>query len=151
MVDCRICGKEFKNTQGLAGHMSFKHGIRSASTGVAPAARLATEQDLKQINYRTEQLEASTNVATEQLEKHTQGLADMQSRLSDVAQQVRLLSSDDGQFDKLLAMINRIEAKLNQTSHKLELLERYVRYEVAGVADDHMRDISLIFATPKRS
>jgi len=60
MVNCHICGKEFKNTQGLAGHMSFKHGIKSASAGAAPAARLATEQDLKQINYRTEQIEAST-------------------------------------------------------------------------------------------
>ena len=29
MVHCEICGRQFKNTQGLRGHKTFFHGIRA--------------------------------------------------------------------------------------------------------------------------
>ena len=33
---CEICGAEFKNTQGLAGHMQFKHSIDAEATAADP-------------------------------------------------------------------------------------------------------------------
>lgn len=39
MVTCDICGKEFKNAQGLRGHMTFVHGKTGSSKILsAPAA-----------------------------------------------------------------------------------------------------------------
>ena len=40
-VTCEICGKEFKNTQGLGGHKNLAHGITGSNTQ-QPVARLAS-------------------------------------------------------------------------------------------------------------
>ena len=33
MVNCTLCGKSFKNPQGLFGHMAFHHGVRKDAQG----------------------------------------------------------------------------------------------------------------------
>ena len=33
MVSCDICGKKFKNTQGLRGHKNFVHSDKAGSIG----------------------------------------------------------------------------------------------------------------------
>ena len=78
-VTCEICGKEFKNTQGLRGHKNFVHadtvsGIRqpvaqqplSSNLGT----RVTTEQRLDQLENRFTKLEHVTGVReTGKLEK----------------------------------------------------------------------------------
>jgi len=41
---CDICGKEFKNTQGLRGHKNFVHGDKVGSSVGQPVAQQATQQ-----------------------------------------------------------------------------------------------------------
>jgi chromosome segregation ATPase len=83
MVSCDICGKEFKNTQGLRGHKNFVHADTGSSIGqpVAQQAaqqplssnlgtRATTEQRLSQLENRFARLEHVTGVReTDELEK----------------------------------------------------------------------------------
>jgi hypothetical protein len=45
-VNCEICGKDFKTTQGLRGHKTFVHQM---TTTQDPPARLVTEQELSEV------------------------------------------------------------------------------------------------------
>ena len=83
MVSCDICGKEFKNTQGLRGHKNFVHastdsGIGQPITQRATqkllssnlSTRVTTEQRLSQLENRFAKLEHVTGVReTDELEK----------------------------------------------------------------------------------
>ena len=83
MVSCEICGKEFKNTQGLRGHKNFVHsdtgsGIGQPVTQQAAqqplssnaSTRVTTEQRLSQLENRFVGLEHITGVReTDELEK----------------------------------------------------------------------------------
>ncbi len=60
MVTCELCGREFKNTQGLNGHKRFFHGNRSSSN--APATPVVTESELSKLEGRLEQLESITGL-----------------------------------------------------------------------------------------
>ena len=96
MVQCDLCGKEVKNTQGLRGHKTFVHGITSSNK--QPVARLATEQALSELECRLEQVEELTQLDTErlaeQLEQHTHQLAELSEQLNNLSQQVKLASSN---------------------------------------------------------
>ena len=97
MVTCEICGKEFKNTQGLRGHMNFKHGNGSPSS--ASATQAATEAQLSKLQVRLEKLDYIT------------GLAEM-STLDDI------LSTDKPLNEKLIEVTDQ----LNNLSQQLASL-----------------------------
>ena len=57
-IECEICGKRFKSTQGLAGHVQLKHG-GSAQVKKTPRGGIVTNQlaELNQIaNWRYQML-----------------------------------------------------------------------------------------------
>ena len=96
MVQCELCGKEFKNTQGLRGHKTFVHGITVSNK--QPVTRVASEEKLSEMERRLDQLEETTHLdaerLTEQLEQHTQQLAELSEQLKNLSQQVKLASSN---------------------------------------------------------
>ena len=96
MVQCELCGKEFKNTQGLRGHKTFVHGITSSNK--QPVAGVATEQELSKLECRLEQVEELTQLdierLTEQLEQRTHQLTELSEQLKNLSQQVKLASSN---------------------------------------------------------
>jgi len=48
MVKCEECGKEFKTTQALGGHMRFVHGIRKDKQATLfPPKRFITDEELE--------------------------------------------------------------------------------------------------------
>lgn len=55
MVKCEICGAEFKNTQGLRGHKTFKHG---ESKPPALWQTSTTQQQVSNLSVRLEQVES---------------------------------------------------------------------------------------------
>ena len=65
MVRCETCGKEFKTAQGLAEHMRYKHGDSVAGASAAPATRIATEQQLGELEGRLEQVENINELESE--------------------------------------------------------------------------------------
>lgn len=58
MVTCEICGKEFKNTQGLRVHKNFIHG--NGFPSATSATQAATEPQLSKLEARLEKLEYMT-------------------------------------------------------------------------------------------
>jgi hypothetical protein len=81
MVSCEICGKEFKNTQGLRGHKTFVHGQTSnteIATGVTTGQRISkleqqpsSTQLLSELEDRLEQLSADSQNIPEHSHPHT--------------------------------------------------------------------------------
>ncbi len=105
-VKCELCGKEFKNTQGRRGHMTFVHQVTSSSS--KSAAPLATEQPPSNLEERLQKLESAIGLKesssldrilgtdepiTEQLEQHTHQLVELSGQLKNLSQQVKLASS----------------------------------------------------------
>ena len=80
MYTCTLCQKNFKTSQGLAGHNFFVHSDHSFSrkipaaqlteqySGRHPAAPAADEPRLSRLEYRLEMLEQATGVKAEQLD-----------------------------------------------------------------------------------
>ena len=96
MVQCELCGKKFKNTQGLRGHKTFVHGITGSNK--QPVAGVATERELSKLECRLEQVEELTQLdtgrLTERLEQHTHQLAELSEQLKNLSQQVKLASTN---------------------------------------------------------
>jgi DNA repair exonuclease SbcCD ATPase subunit len=105
-VRCELCGKEFKNTQGLRGHKTFVHQMHSSSS--KSPTPLATEQQLSKLDERLQRVERVTGLKepssldqilgtdkpiTERLEQNTRQLAELSNQLKDLSQQVRLATS----------------------------------------------------------
>ena len=80
MVSCDICGKEFKNTQGLGGHKNFVHsdtvgGVRQPVTQQAAqqllssnlGTRVSTEQQVSKLEDRLQKLERVTGLRETEL------------------------------------------------------------------------------------
>jgi hypothetical protein len=55
MPTCELCGDVLKTTQGLRGHLTFKHGVIGG--GTQPVAHLATEQQVTKLEQIVEQLQ----------------------------------------------------------------------------------------------
>ena len=48
MNKCDVCEREFKNPQGLSGHMRFVHGIKSSKqASLSPPKRFITDEELE--------------------------------------------------------------------------------------------------------
>lgn len=60
MVQCKLCGKVLRTTQGLRGHKTFVHGI--GSSGSTSATQAATKMPLSKLEKRLEQLEYATGL-----------------------------------------------------------------------------------------
>ena len=65
MAICKLCGKEYKTTQGLRGHLTFTHGV--TGTGTQPVTRLATEKQLNELNIQLEQTRKELNEVKNEL------------------------------------------------------------------------------------
>jgi len=110
-VKCDICGKEFKNTQGLRGHKNFVHSATGSGIGHPVAqqttqqqlssnlsTRVTTEQRLSQLENRFARLEHVTGVReTDELEKLlgitdtplTERVAQLSEQLSKLTEQLK--------------------------------------------------------------
>ena len=122
MVQCELCGKEFKNTQGLRGHKTFVHGITGSNK--QPVARLATEQALSELECRLEQVEEITQLdaerVTEQLEQHTHQLAELSEQLKNLSQQVKLASSNT-EFRNISRQVTQLSEQVKKHDSWLTL------------------------------
>jgi len=90
MVSCDICGKEFKNTQGLRGHKTFVH--RNGSPNSAPVTRVASEQQVSLLEDRLQQLERVTGLRESDLDFSLSDTEPLTDRLTNITEQVTKLS-----------------------------------------------------------
>jgi len=120
MVKCDICGKEFKNTQGLRGHKFFRHGIKDSKQQLT--ARPAAEQPLSELESRLEQGEelarVNTERLTEQLEQYTHRLTELGEQLNDLTRQVSLGPTNNS-YDRLTRRIAQLTEQVSRNSRWL--------------------------------
>lgn len=97
-VKCEICGKEFKNTQGRRGHMTFVHQL--TSSGSKSATPLAIEQKLSKLEERLDKLESGIGLREPSELARLLGVTDppLTDQVSELRERVNELS---GQVDQL--------------------------------------------------
>ena len=129
-VTCEICGKEFKNSQGLRGHKTFVHQI---TTTQEPPARLATEQELGIVEEKLELLYAQVEQLDELLSNLVSKVDRQAEQVSKLAVQVNSAQAKD---QKLTREITKFRYDLGQLGVELKRLSRFVQYEFAGINND---------------
>jgi hypothetical protein len=130
-VRCEICAKEFKNTQGRRGHMTFVHQMTSSSS--KSATPLATGQLPGKLEERLQKLENAIGLKesssldlilgtdkpiTEQLERYTHQLAELSEQLKNISKQVKLASSG--------SEVLNIKKQVTQLSEQVKRHERWL-------------------------
>ena len=110
MVACNICGKEFKNTQGLRGHKTFIHGITGSNTQ-QPVTRLASEQQVSMLEDRLEKLERVTGLRESDLGFSLTEDEPLTDKLTNITEQVT----------KLGDTVSKLSDTVSKLSEDLEL------------------------------
>lgn len=116
MVACDICGKEFKNTQGLRGHKTFVHGLYANHD--KPAAKLTFRQRIDENRSPVKSEKNSTSEFRDRLEKLENKVISNTELLTEVRRTVSELQN------RLALMATRSET--NRIATKVELLSKGV-------------------------
>ena len=127
MVTCEICGKEFKNTQGLRGHRNFVHGNSSHSADSATQA--ASELQLSKLEERLEKLEYITGLTEESTPDNvlsnnkplSEKLVEVTEQLNHLTQQLASLSSNSASNRDL----HNIGVKISQLTQQLSSYSKW--------------------------
>ena len=104
MVICELCGKEFRTTQGLRGHKTFKHGIR------ADHGRLAVLLDRF---VRTDETKSELESDNSRLTESEDELGNIVSRVTKIEYTILELEKTLERLGKYMALL----ATQNETSH----------------------------------
>ena len=87
MVTCELCGRQFKNTQGLRGHKNFVHADTIGSVGHSVA-----QQQVSLLEDRLQQLERVTGLRESDLDFSLSDTEPLTDRLTNITEQVTKLS-----------------------------------------------------------
>jgi DNA repair exonuclease SbcCD ATPase subunit len=129
MVTCELCGKEFKNSQGLRGHKTFVHSITGSKLPSSPVVRLAGDQPVSKLEERLNTLEFITGVRdldsdallsdisplTDKFNQATEQLTKLSDRVSKLSDNVRLIdATDDAQREEFSNWLIDLQKTQNQ-------------------------------------
>jgi len=126
MIQCKLCGKVVRTTQGLRGHKTFIHGLYANHD--KPAAELTFRQRIDE-NRRPVKFERnSTSEYRERLDKlesefvsNTELLTELRRTVSELQNQLALMATR--------SEINRAAAKVELLSKLVEKHERWLNRE----------------------
>ena len=126
MVTCELCGRQFKNTQGLRGHKTFFHSDGSSNS--VSATQTTTEMLLSQLERRLEQLEYATGLReasildkTLNIEKPlTEKLTEVTKQVNSIIQQLTSLSSNTTNSE-----FRRMNEQISQLTHQLSTYSKW--------------------------
>lgn len=143
-IKCEICGKEFKTSQGLRGHKTFVHQMSATQD---PPARLATEQELIEVEDPVKQLVTLLKQIVDLLNKQYSMVADLTQYRHSIGEQAKKLtarvSSTETENRKLAQEVSKRHHDLVQLEIDLKRLSRYVQYEFAGIDNDIIWELCL--------
>lgn len=144
MVKCDICGKDFKNTQGLRGHKYFTH-FETKDTDQHPLAQPATLQPLSdksearpaaqdrlsKLEERLARLEHATGVRERTEIEKMLGINEhtLAERVAELAGQLRALKADAASHAELSSIADQLTG-LTQKSASLELQCSYLQDKI---------------------
>ena len=135
---CEICGKEFKNTQGLRGHKTFVHQVTSSSG--KSAAPLATEQQLSLLEDRLQQLERVTGLRESDLDFSLSDTEPLTDRLTNITEEVAKLRDTVSKLSDIVSKLSEDvelakadKVMVGELNHKL----KEAHNSLAGVVNNH--------------
>lgn len=122
MVTCELCGRQFKNTQGLRGHKTFVHGDGSSSS--VSATQAATEMPLSKLEERLEKLECVIGLREASIlnkvlgneEPLTEKLSEVTNQLNSLTQKLASISSNTASNTDLRRLGEQISQLAQQLS-----------------------------------
>ena len=128
MITCEICGKEFKNTQGLRGHKNFVHSNGSSTDS---ATQTAAESQLSKLEVRLEKLEYITGLAEMNALKDilsndkplTEKITEVTEQLNHLTQQLTNFSSNtasNGDLHNINERVSQLTQQLSNFNKRLE-------------------------------
>lgn len=130
MIVCEICGKKFKNAQGLRGHKTFVHGITGSKIPKTPAIAPTNEPQLSSLEERLKRLEliiiskdSLPDAITGAIEPLTQKLNNTTEQLAKISDTVSILNQDirrnNTAIDTQEKDFNRLFTNLEKAHEKL--------------------------------
>lgn len=123
MVTCEICGRQFKNTQGLRGHKTFKHGVYASSN--TPVGKTDNVHPLSKLENRVDKLENFTGISSTSLPGVTAGdkpslcekFSDINKQVSNLTQQLIGVSKATASNTEITRVINEVGELTRQISN----------------------------------
>ena len=126
MIQCELCGKVMRTTQGLRGHKTFIHGLYANHDN--PAAELTFRQRIDENRSLVKSERNSTNEFRDRLEKlenkvfsNTELLTEVRRTVSELQNQLALVATR--------SETNRIATKVELLSKGVEKHERWLNPE----------------------
>jgi hypothetical protein len=103
MVECELCGRQFKNPQGLRGHKTFYHGIRANHA-----------KKIKPDHYREAE---ETKINEEQL--------NLQNRVREMESTIVELKDTFEKWQSYMALLST-QSETQHLASKIKLIEKQV-------------------------
>jgi len=105
MIQCELCGKQVKTTQALRGHKTFVHGIAGSNTQQA-VTRLASEQQVRLLEDRLQQLERVTGLRESDLDFSLSDTEPLTDRLTSITEHVTKLSDAVSKLSDIVSKLS---------------------------------------------
>ena len=144
MVKCETCNKEFKSTQGLRGHKTFKHG--NGSSGNGSAAHSASEQQPNELLKRLEKLESITGVSRQ---GELEGLSVTND--SSLTQQVNQLTEQLEHTQATKELLDTFKAEHNKQLEQLSNGWNNAYHKISSTANHNSELINKSFSVNEDS
>jgi len=117
MIQCELCGKEVKNTQGLRGHKTFVH--RQRTGGRPPSVRMATDEQVEESPSILEQIEGN---GTRYTGENTDGIGYVQDSVTRYTEYTNRIKQLEESIASATEYILELEKKIDQLHDKLQSL-----------------------------
>ena len=133
MIICDLCGKKFKNAQGLRGHKTFVHGITGSKIPKAPAIQQAGEPQLSSLEERLARLEliaiskdSLPGIIAESIAPLSDKLINTTEQLARISNTVSILNQDIRRSDATITAqrkeFNQVLTNLQDSQDKIDSL-----------------------------
>lgn len=146
---CEICGKEFKNTQGLRGHKTFVHQLTSSSG--KSAAPLATEQQPSKLEERLQKLEWVTGLIESDLGLLlSDGELPLTNKLTNITEQVTKIGNTVSELSDTVSKLSEGMELAKVSKETVDVNKEYYDKRLGGLREAHSKLAAVVNSNSER-